>query len=53
MSVSECIITSPSCNGKGIYSGFFGWGVFLCSGWDIVENVRFTPNLPIVSKPQE
>lgn len=53
MSVSEWVITSPSCNGKGIYSGFFEWGVFLCSGWDTVENVRFTPNLSNVSKPQE
>lgn len=59
MSVSEWVITSPSCNGKGIYSVlffvFFGWGggLFLCSGWVTVENVTFAPNLSNVSKPQE
>lgn len=58
MSVSEWIITSPSCNGKGIYSVdflflIFGWGIFLCSGWNTVENVTFAPNLSNVSKPQE
>lgn len=56
MSVSEWVITSPSYNGKGIYSVFcffLDWGVFLCSGWDTVENVTFAPKLSNVSKPQE